>query len=154
MNKKHKFPNVIDVTCIVLLLLLAAGAYWLTHHNAGETKLSRTYVIELNNLEPDMEELVTVGAKVEDNIKNYHIGVVEGIELTDYMIQATDRVNNVVKDVPLENKVRLLVTIRVDTVETESSITTETGYVIKTGNAVSVTIGDLSASGYVLEVQR
>ena len=155
MKQKRKHPNFFDIIIIVLIIVLALGAYWISHREgAGGSVRSRTYVIELRGLDETMAQYVSVGDTVTDNIKNYEIGTVEAITTTEDFMQVTDQEAAVVRQVPQEGYITLLLTVRVETEEDEKEIRTLSGYLLKTGTSVSVSAGSLTSSGYILEVER
>ena len=155
MEEKRKHPNFFDIVCVVLIVLLALGAYWISHRNdtAAEHR-SRTYVIELTGLDENVEKYVAVGDPVMDNIKNYEMGTVEAIEVIEDLIQVTDQESGIVREIPQEDYITLLLTVRADTLESEKEITTVSGYTLRTGISVSVSVGALTAAGYILDIER
>ena len=155
MKQKRKHPNVFDVIFIVLIVLLALGAYWISHRSdTGNEQRSRTYVVELTGLDEAMAQYVSVGDPVTDNVKNYEIGTIEAIEVTDDLILVTDQEDGIVREVAQEGYITLLLTIRADTVESEMAVETVSGYTLRTGTSVSISAGSLTSAGYILNVER
>lgn len=155
MNKTRKHPNFFDIL-IVLLLILVAGAAWVISHRdntQGEAVLRR-YTIELTDLEETMADSVQVGDKVTDNIKNYDIGTVAGVEVLPYTQGVVDEENAVIRQQPMPGSIRLLVTVECLTVEGEKEIATTSGYTLRTGTSVSISAGELTSGGYILTVER
>lgn len=155
MEKKKRHPNFIDIVFIVLIAAVAVTAYWLSHRGADmQQAVPRTYTLELAELTPEAAALIEVGDPVVDNIKNYPIGTVVNVELAPTTICVLNE--NAMKyhftEVP--NKVTAMVTIEVDTVETERDLTTVSGYNLRVGTLVSCSIEDLTASGYILYLDR
>ena len=155
MNKTRKHPNFFDIL-IVLLLILVAGAAWVISHRdntQGEAVLRR-YTIELTDLEETMADSVQVGDKVTDNIKNYDIGTVAGVEVLPYTQAVVDEENAVIRQQPTPGSIRLLVTVECLTVEGEKEIATTSGYTLRTGTSVSISAGELTSGGFILAVER
>lgn len=148
-------PNFFDIVFIVLILLAAALAYFLSHRDAAVQEVTRrTYQLELTHLEESMQDRVAVGDTVVDNIKNYGMGTVTAIEVYPYTDRANDEENGIIRQTPVDGYVTLLLTVEADTVEGEKEIATTDGYVLRTGTSVSCTAGALAATGYVLTVER
>lgn len=156
MEKKKRHPNWIDIVFVVLIAAVALTAYWLSHNQSDATEqvVSRTYVLELTELEPAMAESIQVGDKVIDNVKNYDIGVVTGLEIIPAAITVLDEESGVYRLSELPGKVTALVTIEADTLESVSDISTVSGYSLRVGTRVSCTVGELTASGYILSLER
>ncbi len=156
-KKARRRPNFFDILIIVLLLLVVAVAYFLSHDSASPAKtvISRTYTVQLTDLEEGMEQYVSVGDPVTDNVKNYDVGTVTAVEVEPYTSnKALDEEAGVYRQAPVEGRVNVLLTIEVDTIETESNVDTLSGYTLRTGMVVSLTAGQLSSRGNILEVSR
>jgi len=151
---KKKRPNLFDVIFIVLILVVAVGAYFLVHGTGGEETTLRTYVIELTGLREGMESSVAVGDTVTDTVKNYGMGTVTATEVVPYEETTIDAENGVYRQIDVAGYVTLRLTVEAETTETEKEITTAGGYAIRTGTAVNCSVGTLVSSGYILEVQR
>ena len=155
METKKRRPNFFDIVFIVLILALAGGAYAISHGlSANQTVTTRTYLLEVAGLEPGMEQAVAVGSSVTDNIRNYEIGTVTQVEEVPSLGGVFDETSGVVRQTALPDQITLHVTVQVDTVETEKNVTTVSGYDLKTGKAVSCTMGEVTCSGYILHVDR
>lgn len=154
-NSKKRKINFFDVVFILLILVAGVVAYMLVHgeETVQETR-TRTYMVELTNIDEGMEKSVNVGDAVRDNIKNYDVGTVKEIEVLPYTLAVTDETQGVTRDVEIPGKVSLHVTIEVETTETASSVQTASGYDLKTGGSASLSLGTLRASGYILYVER
>lgn len=154
-QKKRRHPNFFDIIFVVVILAVAAVAYFLSHDSAsGQTTVTRSYVLELTQLQEGMESYVAVGDTVTDNVKNYEIGTVTDVQVVPYTSAATDEEAGIVKQAPINGYISLQLTIEVDTVETDSQISTESGYVLRVGTSVSCTVGSLRGSGYILQLDR
>lgn len=156
MEKKRKHPNFIDIAFILLIAAVALTAYFLSHRSSANTiqTVPRTYVIELNNLEPHMADCVSVGSAVTDNVKNYAMGTVTAVEAMPYTISSIneDEGKYVQSEVP--GKITLHVTVQAETIEDAKGISTDTGYSLRIGTSVSCTINSLTASGYIINLER
>jgi hypothetical protein len=101
-----------------------------------------------------MADALQVGDEVTDTVKNMDLGTITAVEAQPYTVGVTDEEAGVVRQVEMEDYVTLWITLEVETTETDSQISTTSGYVLRTGTSVSVAAGDLVASGYILDVER
>lgn len=154
--KKRRKPNFFDILLILLVLAAVAAAYLLSHRDSAGQKefVSRSYVLELTNIPEDMADCVSAGAPVTDNVKNYALGTVTAVETVEYTTPILDEEARIVRQAPLEGFVNLLLTVEADTVDAADSISTASGYALRTGSWLSVTAGQLYAEGYILTVER
>lgn len=155
MEKKKRHPNFIDIIFIVLIAAVALTAYWLSHRGAdSQDTVIRSYTLELAELTPEAAALIEVGAPVVDNIKNYPIGTVVQVELAPSTICVLNEEAMMYHFTEVPNKVTATVTVEVETVETERDLTTVSGYNLRVGTLVSCSIRELTASGYILYLDR
>mgnify|MGYP004480631261 FL=1 len=155
MEQSPKHPNFFDIVFIVLILALAAGAYWVSHDSTRDKDLvSRSYVIELDHIQEDMVQYAAPGDSVTDNVKNQAMGTVTAVEVVPCTVSVTDEATGTIKQVPVEGYVSLLLTVQADTTETDSQIATKDGYVLRVGTSVSCSVGALTSAGYILSVDR
>ncbi len=153
--KKRYHPNFFDILIVAVILLLAAGAWFISHRGDAVAKtMPRTYVLEVSGLQSGMEAPIVPGCSVTDNIRNYDIGVVTAVEEVPSLSAVFDETSGTVRQTPTPNETTLLVTIQADTVESEKNVSTKSGYDLKVGKNVSCTIGGVICSGYILEVER
>ena len=154
-KKTRRRPNFFDILFVLLIVAVAAAAYLLSHNGSSQANtVRRAYVVEMNGLQEGMEDYVAPGDAVTDNVKNYDIGTVTKVEVIPYTIPVLDEEAGVLRQVPVEGQISLHLTIEADTVETDNSINTVSGYTLRTGVAVSCTAGQLSSAGHILSVQR
>lgn len=155
-QKKRRRINFFDIVIVLVLLLAVAAAYLLTHRNDSPAAVvvPRTYQVELPELEEGIEQYVSVGDPVTDNIKNYGAGTVKSIEVRPCVTDVLDEETGVLRRSPVEGQITLVLTIEADTVETDKSIETTGGYTLRTGAGASLTAGSMSAAGYILAVSR
>lgn len=155
MNKK-KHPNFIDIILIVLILAVAAVAYLISHRGGGDvqTLIPCTYTIEVSELNEDMASCVKVGDALVDNVRHYAIGTVTKVEVVPYTVSVPDETAGVIRAVEVPGKINLLLTVEVQTVQNESSIYTESGYLIRIGTEVSCAGGSMYCVGRIIDIER
>lgn len=156
-KKARRRPNFFDILIVILLLLVVLAAYWLSHRSAAPTAVvtTRTYTVELAQLKSGMEAYVAVGDPVTDNVKNYDVGTVTAVEVRPYTTnKSLDEEAGTYRQAPVEGWVNVVLTIEVDTTETDASVDTVSGYTLRTGAVGSFTAGSLSSGGVILDVSR
>jgi len=156
MEQKRRHPNFIDIALILVLAAVAAVAWFLSHQDAAPSQdtVQRTYVLELTGLRSSYADYVHVGDTVTDNVKNYDMGIITAIEVRPATTNLFDKEAKVHRDEELPGKINLYLTIASDTVETENQINTASGYTLRVGNWVSCTVGQLTATGYIVVLDR
>ncbi len=154
MSKLRKHINFFDILIILLVLLVAVAAYFLSHRDGGGEVVTRSCTIELTDLEESMADAVAVGDTVVDNVKNYEIGTVTAVEVYPYEVDVVDEDAGAIRRVASPGRILLLLTVECATVETDSEISTVSGYTLRTGTAVSCSVGQLTAAGYILSLER
>lgn len=155
-NSKRKHPNFFDILFLVLIAAVALTAYVLSHQESAAVAEAtlRSYVVELANLKPEMADCVAVGDSVTDNVKNYAIGTVTNVEVHPYVVYTTDEENGMIRETEVPDKITLYVTVEVQTIDGEKQITTDSGYQLQVGAAVSCAMGSLTGGGYIVGLQR
>lgn len=155
-RKTRRRPNFFDILFLVLILLVAAAA-WLVSHNFGQSRqqvISRSYTVEITDLQADAADYVSPGDTVTDNVKNLALGQVTAVEVQPSRAMVLDEAAGIYREAPREGRITLVLTIQADTLEDQDSVDTVSGYTLRTGTAVSCTAGQLSGSGYILSVER
>ena len=153
---KRKHPNWIDIAFVLLLAAVALVAYFLSHqtNNPNQNAVERTYILELTTLPENAADYIKVGDKVTDNVRNYEMGEVTAIEVKPAMSNVFDKIEKRHKDVEFPGKVNLYITVTAETTEDEDEINTVGGYTLRVGSWVSCTIGELTANGYIVVLER
>lgn len=156
MEKKRKHPNFIDIAFLLLIAAVALAAYFISHQDSEAVNQTtmRSYVVELSDLDPSMSEYVAVGDAVTDNVKNYALGTVTAVEVVPYTMDVMDEEAGVYREAEVPNRISLQITIEAATLETDKQITTDSGYVLQVGGAISCTAGVLSGPGHIIALDR
>ncbi len=155
MERKKFRVSGIDVVFVVLILAVVLGAYWLIHRDGGDAvPRKRSYVIELTELDASMADAVAVGDTVTDNVKNYHMGTVTDVTVTAAVADVLDEESGILREAEVPGKITLLVTVEADTTETDQTITTTGGFDLRIGTSVSCSVGGLTATGFIVGLDR
>lgn len=147
-------PNFFDVLLIALVLIVVLAAYFISRGNDGDEKNRRSYTVELMDILDQNVDKVAVGDTVIDKVKNLDMGVVTDIEVQPAMTTQLDEDTMVLQQVPLEGYSSVILTIESTTTETEYSINTTSGYLIRIGVEVYCAAGALEAGGYLTGIAR
>ena len=155
-TKRRRRPNFFDLLIILVILAAVMVAYFLSHRTASPSTavVRRTYTVEMPRLAPGIEDYVSVGDPVTDNVKNYAVGTVQDVEVRPCITEVLDEESGTLRQAEVEGYVTLVLIIEADTVETDKTIDTVSGYTLRTGGSVSFTAGSMSASGNILSVSR
>jgi len=149
-------PNLFDLVIVLLIAAVGAVLYMMVRPTAAavvQTTPMR-YTVEMLNLPEGTHELMQVGDEVIDSSKNYPMGTVVGVEVTPYTIEADDQENGVVRQAPVAGYETVLLTLEADMVVTDSSITTEGGYLVRVGLATKTKGDNFAATGYIVAIER
>ena len=154
-KKTRRRPNFFDILFVVLILAVAATAWFLSHRETATAETRpRTYMVELVDMEKPVAESIQVGAAVRDNVKNLDMGVVTAVEVVPSTVMVLDEEAEVIRQAVRPDRYNVHVTIQAETLETATSVETAGGYVLRVGGAVSCTVGGTTGSGYILVVER
>ena len=146
--------NVFDIVIIVLVLVVAGGAYAFTHRETKlETRLLR-YSMELIDCPAGFSQNVQVGDTLTDNIKNYHMGTVISVEARPSMKLGEDRNTGNVVESAIEGKETVILVVEADVTESASDFKVDGNYVVKAGKEVAVKGNGYAGKGYILTVAR
>lgn len=153
MNKKKIRFNLIDA---ILLLLVAAVAFVVLYvfvFSAKDTSTSQTiyrnikYVVEVQNVDEECEDLVKAGQSVQDAIERKNLGKVSGVQAVPFR-KVTFNYNTGKETVAeVDGKITLKITISVQAAETERAFTSD-GAVIRIGEKYSLVLPDMYCVGY------
>lgn len=134
MDKKRKYPNIIDVVFLFLIAAVALTAYFLSHDSTENVNtVTASYTVELTDPEGLTADSVKIGDRVTDNARGYDMGSVTAVEALPSALR---------------------ITVEAGTVENEKGISTASGCSIRVGTQVWCTVGTLSAKGTVVELSR
>ena len=152
MKKKHL--NLIDIVLILLVLAVAAGAYLITHQDDTAEAIPCTYVIEAPGVSTENQNAAKPGDQVVDNIRNYVLGTVTEVKSVPYTMPVLNEQTDTVVNVPVEDKVTLLITVEVGVHMTDSRILTENEVIIRIGQELNFFAGGLHSKGTIVDIKR
>ena len=157
-KKKRIRFNLFDVIVIAVILVLAAAAYLILNGLPGAADAAETttvtYTLELTGLREEMSDSVAVGDTFYETSNGYAIGTVTAVEVVPYTVNATDKENAVIRSEEVSGYISLQITLEIEVIETDDSLTTEEGQVIRTGVSIKASNGTLLGSGYIIWTER
>jgi hypothetical protein len=95
-----------------------------------------------------------VGEHFKENTKNYDAGVVTAVEVVPYTVDVTDQEAGSVRQAEVEGRETLLITLEVDAVDTESSLTSGDGMTLRVGESASISNANMTGTGYIVSIER
>ena len=158
-NEKKGFkwrPNLFDIVIVLIILAVGAVLYLMLRPTASSVVQTTPmrYTVEMLNLPEGTHELMHVGDQVIDSSKNYAMGTVVDIQVMPYTVDADDRENNVTRQAPVPGYETVWLTLEANMVVTDSSITTEGGYLVRVGLSTKTKGDNYAATGYIVAIER
>ena len=153
-KKKHRF-NLFDVIVILVIVVLAAAVYIISHREQtlAETVMA-TYTVEIADVPSGASDCIEIGAAVTDNIKNYSCGTVVGVEELPYQVAVDNTVTGNRDYAVVSGRSFVLITIEVPVLESDTGLETPEGYDVRMAASTSITAGDFYGAGYIIRVER
>lgn len=153
MQRKWK-PNFFDIIIVLLVVVVAGGLYAFTHRDKViETKVQK-YQLELLDCPIGLSEKISVGDKLTDNVKNYHMGKVVGIEVNPAKKLGDDKVNGLVKESIVPDAEDIILTVEANVTESTADLKVDGNFVVKAGKEVAVKGNGYAGKGYIITVER
>lgn len=153
-NGKKRKVNLFDLVIVLVVVVLGAGLYVLTHReNVMETK-KLLYTIELNDLPVGLTENIRPGDKLTDGVKNYNMGIVVSAEKTDNLKLAEDYTTGRIAESAVPNTERAVIVVEGDVTESASDFRVDGSFLVKAGLQIDVHGPGYAGSGYIISVER
>lgn len=157
MKKTIRRPNFIDIAVALVIAAVALTAFYLSRDDSEGTPaptVSRSFVVELTNLEPEMADCLAVGDEVIENERSQALGTVANVEVIPYTVYTLDQDAAVYRQSEVPGRITLRLTIETQVTETETQLVTPSGYALRVGNDVLLRIAKLYAHGYIVWLER
>lgn len=155
-NKKKFRINIFDIVIILIVVCVGAGVYFLMNRgtavNSSTKKL--TYMIELNNTTPGLEDYIRIGDDLTENTKNYNMGKVVDFETIPYTKITPDYENNRFADSVDPSHNTVLITVEANVTETASAYSVDGQFVVRAGTEIFVKGEGYAGEGYIVKVIR
>lgn len=149
-------PNLFDVVIVLLIVMVGAVLYFVLRPTAGNVvqTVPMRYTVEMLNLPEGTSRLVDVGDTIIDNSKNNGMGKVVEVKVVPYTEECDDVENGVIRQAAVPGYETILLTLEANMVVTDSSITTEGGYLVRVGQPSNTEGDNYAATGYVVGIER
>lgn len=148
--------NLIDIAIILVVLAILIFAYLYFGKSKVGIDTTEKYVFqyEMQNVLKQTADSIKIGDKVYDNETNAYIGMIVGVDISNYKMRTVNHQTNefVSSDVP--DKYNVVVSIENNLIDTGSDLKTTEDYVVKVGKRVYLRGGLYAGSGYIVYIER
>ncbi|NLM83775.1 MAG: DUF4330 family protein [Clostridiales bacterium] len=151
--------NVFDVIIMVVVLVLAA-ALILVWRNSGRSNISVMesrpvrYKVEISSMLPDGANAIKPGDLIYDSVKKYALGTVEDVTLEPARRLSKDMETGRTIYAEIPDRLTAVLDVVCDCYETESSISTTSGYTLRVGANVYIAGPGYAGAGYIVAISR
>lgn len=153
-HKEARHFNFLDIFIIVIVVAVIGGG-WFAYRNYTQNQQANMYdaeyQVEIKGVEQSFVDAITKGDALRESIKGNALGTVVDIAATPATNVNTDYLNGRFVEVPVPNKLDLVLKIRSKAVMTEQSITVG-GLTIKIGQRLYVKGKGYANQGYILNI--
>ncbi|MBO5454043.1 MAG: DUF4330 domain-containing protein [Clostridia bacterium] len=151
MSENKKRFNLIDLLIIVVIIgvVFVAWQYLSAGNKVAEGTV--TYKINILKTEQNVADEIQVGDKIFDSVKNFEIGEVKEIVVTDATESVYDEVNNVFKTVTVPERIDILITVEGNG-KTDESGTVVNGYELTVGKKMYIKGSNFATEAIAWEI--
>ena len=154
-EKTGKIFGIINILDLLFVLVIAGaivvGVLYL--NTGGFKKGNRVtvyYTVELEGMIKGFHEFFNDDDVLKDSVKGYLIGSIDNVEIKESHVWKFNKITNRYFKEIHDNLEVLLVTLRADGYETDTSITLDSGVEIKIGKRMYLEGRDFAAWGYTV----
>lgn len=163
MNKETKFRlrlNLFD--SIILLLILLAGAFTLWNfiqkkqnaHVVPTEAQTIEYTIRFKGSLPETIDMISVGDKLTDSVKNFAIGTVVSATQMPATMYVLDEENQIMKDAPLPDRIDIDIVVSCQVTVSDSQLLLDGGFVLRANEEIYVRGPGYFGVGFVTTIDR
>lgn len=157
-NKPKKFirPNLFDVIVICIILVVAAGVYFISHRDvSSEAETTQVvYTVEITKLAEGTSKYLEVGQTMQDNKNSCVAGEITNIEVEPYLVKTTNKETGVIEDKDVSGYETVLITLKADGTISDHNISLNGTTALRVGGRISCSNGSFTGSGYVVSIER
>lgn len=153
-NKEPKGFNLLDILIVVIVIaVIGGGFYAYSKFTDGQQKNKHAieYQVELKGVDQSFVDAISKGDPLRESIKGNNLGVVASESHTAATNINTDFLQGKYVDVPVPDKLDVILTISSEAVISEKSITVG-GLEIKIGQKIYVKGKGYAKEGYLLNI--
>lgn len=149
-------PNLFDIVIVLIIAAVGFVLYMMLRPTAGSVVQTTPmrYTIEMLNLPEGTHQRMAVGDEIFDNTRNYSMGKVVALEVSPYIVEVDDTAAGIVRQAEVPGYETVLLTLEANMVVTDSSLTTEGGYLVRVGLSTKARGDDYAATGYIVSIER
>ncbi|HHT17453.1 MAG TPA: DUF4330 family protein [Papillibacter sp.] len=151
--------NVFDVI-IMAVVLVAAAALIIVWRNSGRSNISVMesrpvrYRIEINGMVPDSAIAIESGDLIYDSVKKYALGTVQDVTLEPARRLSKDMETGRTILAEIPDRLTAVIDVVCDCYDSESTVSTTSGYTLRVGQNVFVAGPGYAGSGYIVSILR
>ena len=151
MSENKKRFNLIDLLIIVVIIGVVFVAWQYLSAGNKVVEGTVTYKINILKTEQNVADEIQVGDKIFDSVKNFEIGEVKEIVVTDATESVYDEVNNVFKTVTVPERIDILITVEGNG-KTDESGTVVNGYELTVGKKMYIKGSNFATEAIAWEI--
>ncbi len=153
--RKRKFKiNVFDIIIVFIVAVIAIGLYVFTHKEKVVETKKIVYTIELRDVPEGFTELVKVGDKLTDGVKNYDMGTVLSAKRQDFKLLTNDYNTNTILDSVVPGRETCIIEVEADVTETAADYKVNGSFLVKAGLEINAHGPGYAGNGYILTIDR
>lgn len=156
-DKKQYRINFFDVAIVAIVIvvaIVAVGMYMANQKKVVNKSTKMTYSLELIDNPVGFSNLIQEGDSIKDSEKNFNMGKIIGVEVTDYTRVLNDLENEIIVETIVPNRERVVLTVEADVVDTGSELLVDNQYAIRVGRDVYVKGPQYGGIGYIISIDR
>lgn len=152
--------NLFDGIILVLVLLVGGFFIWSQHkpgpaaNNPATSASSVRYTIRIQRWREGTDNLIQIGDKITDNVKNFEMGQVVAVEKAPAMTQVLDHINGAFVQTEVEGYDDVLVTLESDASISQEAVQLSSGYTIRVGASAYIRGSGYMGSGSIISIER
>lgn len=160
----HKFRlrlNLFDGIILALVLVVGAFLLWTAlkpdvsaENTPAQTSYTVRYTVRFQRWPQGHNELLEVGDRLTDNIKNYALGEIVSWEVVPCTVQVLDQEARRLVQREVESYEDILVTVEAPCVMDKEGILLDGGYTLRVGCITYIKGEGYMASGPVIAIER
>lgn len=151
MSENKKRFNLIDLLIIVVIIGVVFVAWKYLSAGTKTAEETVTYKVNILKAEQNVADEIQVGDKIFDSVKNFEIGEVKEIVVTDAKESVYDEVNNVFKTVNVPERIDILITVEGNG-KSDSSGTVVNGYELTVGKKMYIKGSNFATEAIAWEI--
>lgn len=154
-KKKHGINFIDIVLIIVVVAIIVAGVYFLSHLTGAKDtgdNVTLTYKIEVSNVDEEISTAPAVGDVVVDQVSKSELGKIIAVEREPMTIELTDYIGGEMKKAEVPGKFKVILTCESPAASTGEKVTINS-HRMGVGTGVSFRSKNFSGNGVCVATQ-